>query len=311
MSDLLDSQKASQQAEAGITNERPSWLKYLEDSMEEEKDELYPRTAHWEIVRDLLLASEADDITVPKATQRLYDDYIAEFSDERCIRQPPEYGAGGVLNSISAIVFDMVTELTFTDPKHDTLSKFLISVAKNAATEFDIEHPRFVYHSWGIQVATRESWDAYHADSRPPGEEGPVVVKAIDTWLSVAALIAKLFQADLLEEYGPLWVRADFERAFETRTEGDVTKDPIRQAQILTTANYILLAGEAFAGEAKRPPPKERWYELNATKWKFWASKLQEVAETVGDDALGNLKHRAQEAHDKMVELYPEAFNTQ
>jgi hypothetical protein len=141
----------------------------------------------------------------------------------------------------------------------------------------------------------------------PLDYQGSGVTEAINTWISTSALIAKLFQANLLGEYGPLWVSADFKKAFEAQTDRDFTKLPLLQAQILAAANYILLAGEAFAKEAKESS-KKRSYVLDASKWKLWASKLQEIADKVGEDAEFGLKHKAQEAHDKMVELYPEAF---
>jgi hypothetical protein len=137
--------------------------------------------------------------------------------------------------------------------------------------------------------------------------QGPGVAEAINTWISTAALIAKLFQANLLGDYGPLWVSADFRKVFEGQTDRDFTKFPLLQAQILAAANYILLAGEAFAKEAKESS-KKRSYVLDASKWKLWASKLQEIADEVGEDAGFGLKHKAQEAHDKMVELYSETF---
>jgi hypothetical protein len=71
--------------------------------------------------------------------------------------------------------------------------------------------------------------------------------------------------------------------------------------------NYILIAGEAFAKEAKTP--SQKWHlELNAKKWRLWASKLREVADIVDKDAKWDLKERAQKAFNKMVALYPEAF---
>jgi hypothetical protein len=150
---------------------------------------------------------------------------------------------------------------------------------------------------------------SHEVDAGRLDREGPAVDGAIDTWLSTTALIAKLFQADLLGAYGPLWLSADFIRAFETHTDGDYTKHPVRQSQILAVANYILLAGEAFAKDAKISSP-ERRYDLDAEKWKLWAGKLREVADTVDETAGWDLKGKTQKAYDRMVELYPEAFSS-
>lgn len=141
----------------------------------------------------------------------------------------------------------------------------------------------------------------------PLDYQGPGVTEAINTWISTAALIAKLFQANLLGEYGPLWVSADLKKAFEAQMDRDSIELPLKQAKILAAANYILLSGETFANEAK-DSSKKRSYVLNASKWKLWATALQEIADKVGEDAEFDLKHKAQEAHDRMVELYREAF---
>jgi hypothetical protein len=149
----------------------------------------------------------------------------------------------------------------------------------------------------------------YKVDAGRLDREGPAVDEAIDRWLSTSALIAKLFQADLLGDYGPLWLSHDFTRAFKTHTDGDYRKHPVRQAQILAVANYIFLAGEAFARDAKIASP-ERRYDLDAENWKLWALKLKEVSDTVNEEARWGLKEKSREAYEKMVKLYPEAFSS-
>lgn len=141
----------------------------------------------------------------------------------------------------------------------------------------------------------------------PLDYQGPGVTEAINTWISTAALIAKLFQANILGDYGPLWVSADFKKAFEAQMDRESIELPLKQAKILAAANYILLVGEAFAKEAK-DSSKTRSYVLDALKWKLWATTLQEIADIVGENTEFDLKHKTQEAHDRMLELYPEAF---
>ncbi|KAM0242162.1 hypothetical protein ACHAP5_007317 [Fusarium lateritium] len=288
--------------------ESPKWLTYINTRMEEEKEEAFPQDHYYEIVRDLLLQSDDSDKAVPQAIEKFYNHYIAGFSDEDFGgRQPPEYQAGNELNGVAVIVFDIVSEISFTDPKQDVLSNFLIGIAKNAADEFDEKDPKFVCYDWAFQAAAVERWNACTLNTGPLNYQGPGVTDAINTWVSTAALIAKLFQANLLGEYGPLWVSADFKKALEIPSDRDFTKLPLLQAQILANANYILLAGEAFAKEVK-DSSKKRNYVLNGEKWKIWALKFQEVADKIGEDAEWGLKQKAQEAHDKMVELYPEVF---
>ncbi|KAF5720485.1 hypothetical protein FMUND_4307 [Fusarium mundagurra] len=97
--------------------------------------------------------------------------------------------------------------------------------------------------------------------------------------------------------------------AIKTHTDGDYTKHPVRQAQILAVANYIFLAGEAFAQDAKIASP-ERRSDLDAQNWKFWALKLKEVSDTVDEDVRWGLEEKTRKAYERMVELYPEAFSS-
>jgi hypothetical protein len=128
-----------------------------------------------------------------------------------------------------------------------------------------------------------------------------------EAWINISALVAKLYQGGLLDTDGPLWLSMDFENAFEKSTSGDVTSDAGRQAQVLAPINHILIAGEPFAKGAKTTVDGSK-FKLDATKWKLWASKIQEIVDAVDEDAKWDLKERAHKAHDKMVELYPEAF---
>ncbi|KAM0342118.1 hypothetical protein ACHAPU_009732 [Fusarium lateritium] len=289
--------------------EIPKWITYLNTRIEEEREEAFPEIVYYQIIRDMLLQSEDSDKAVSQAIERFYEHYVAGFSRESFGgRVFPEYEAGAELNSISVIVFETIAEIPYTDPKQEILSNFLLGIAKNAADEFDEKNPQFVCYIWGIQAAAVGRWNACHVNTGPWDYERPGVTETINVWLSTSALIAKLFQADLLGEYGPLWASADFRDALEKHADGDFTKLPFKHAQILAAADYILLAGVAFAKETK-DSSKKRSYELNAVKWKSWASKFQEVSDKIGEDAGWDLKQRAKEAHDRMVELYPGAFD--
>lgn len=128
-----------------------------------------------------------------------------------------------------------------------------------------------------------------------------------ERWVNASALMAKLYHAGLLDDYGPLWVVGDFETGFMRHTYGDLATNVGRQSEVLVPANHILLAGDMLVKEFQGPS-KVRGSKLDAATWVSWASKLQEVADAVGEDAPWDLKKRAQEAHDKMVVLHPEAF---
>ncbi|KPM38479.1 hypothetical protein AK830_g8083 [Neonectria ditissima] len=293
---------------ADVSSAKPSWLTYINQRIEEE-EEIWEDTAHYQIVRDLLLAPDDDDDAVSKAAKKFRDNYVAGFAKYPVEeRQAPEYLAGEEVNSISDIVFEVVPFVPFTDITHDKLANLLIEIKASAAGSFDTENPQFVYYNWGFEAAANDSWKHNHANGWIPEHQEPEAAKqACESWLNRAALIAKLFKAGMLDSEGPPWTWHDFESAFETATHGEVATNIGRQAQILATANYIILAGESVVKDVKAP---SKTWQAGATpeKWKLWASKLEEAANTVGEDAAWEFKNRTQKAHDMMVELFPEAF---
>ena len=97
----------------------------------------------------------------------------------------------------------------------------------------------------------------------------------------------------------------DLQNALETKEDENVSSDAGRQAQVLAAINHILIAGEVFAKHVKAASVEEN-SDLNAEKWKFWADRMKEIADTVDESARWNLKERAGEGHKMMVELLPE-----
>lgn len=144
------------------------------------------------------------------------------------------------------------------------------------------------------------------ADNLPVDADSPGAEEVIHRWLNVASLIAQLFKADFLESFGPRWVANDFRTALEERRDGDTTKHPIKQAEVLAVVNYMLIAGERFAEAAKAGK-----VELTAEKWRLWAEEMKKVADLVDESVRWDLKEKAKKASDMMVELYPEAFEQQ
>ncbi|KAH6960429.1 hypothetical protein DER45DRAFT_557737 [Fusarium avenaceum] len=287
-----------------IPSDRPSWLVHIEQTIEEERDDLFSESPFYEIVRDLLVAPEDDSHAVSQAVSSFYNLYTAR-AEERS-RKPPEYSAGNYLNSIACVAFEMASEVPFDTYQHDRLAELLIGIKKGAADEYDIEDPKFVYYGGGLYSEAREKWNACHVDFYTQKRATEPDSVWTGSWIGIAALLAKLFKAGLLEENCPHWFAKDFEDAFKPTAAGDVTIDIGPQAEVLALVNYILIAGEALAEQAKEP---QRWrLVLNANKWKLWATKLREVADVVDRNAPWDLKERAREAYDKMVELYPEAF---
>ncbi|KAF4498902.1 hypothetical protein FAGAP_4915 [Fusarium agapanthi] len=234
----------SDAAQTEPSSNRASWLVYFEERIEEESDELLSEAPYYEIVRDLLLAPDDDDKSVGEAIAKFYDLYAAQVRNKK--KAPPEYGAGHTLNSISIVAFEAVVKVWYASPEHQRLAAFLIGIKKGAVDEFNEENLRFVYVGWGLEAAAQEQWNAGYVDTwTAKNSDEPENVWA-GAWLSASALIAKLFQGGCLENDGHHWITKDLERTFEVSTKGDIKTDPGRQAQVLSAANYILLAGEAL-----------------------------------------------------------------
>ncbi|KAF4332553.1 hypothetical protein FBEOM_13652 [Fusarium beomiforme] len=300
----MDNSKTSQSEQ---TSDIPSWLEFLNQRIEEERDELFSEAPSHEIVRDLLTAPEDDASAVSQAVTKFFTLYKSEADQ---LSKLEEQGAGAYLNSISTIVFEVATKVWYTSWKHDRLAEFVIAIKRGAADDYNEEDPQFVWIGWGLEAAAAEQWNAGHVDTYTAKNSTEPEDVWAGEWFSTSGLIAKLFQGGCLDNDGHFRITKDLERTFEGCTSGDVKTDAGRQAQVLAAVNYIILAGETFVKGAKNPSPKGN-FELSARKWKFWASKIKEVAETVDKDARWDLKDRAQKAYDKMVELYPEAFSSE
>ncbi|KAI8653174.1 hypothetical protein NCS55_01301800 [Fusarium keratoplasticum] len=274
-------------------SDRPPWLIHVEGRIAEENEQLDSGAIYFEIIQDLLLASDSDDTAVTKAIKRFNEHYVAGFAGEDCGEDSRPIG-----------------KVPFTDIRHDRLANFLIGIKRDAADEFGKEDPQFVYFGWGLEVAAAEDWNSSHAKGVTRDNEFRTASQASHSWVNKSALLAKLFSAELLDADGTRWISGDFESAFETRTSGDLATNIGRKAQVVAQANYILIAGDAYIKEVKQPLKRYR-VEVTPARWKLWASKLQEVADAASIDAEWDLRNRAQKAYGKMVELYPEAFKTE
>ncbi|KAF4975628.1 hypothetical protein FZEAL_7619 [Fusarium zealandicum] len=286
--------------------ERPTWLTYLDGRIQEEKRDFDSNVPHYEIIRELLVATDHEHDAVPRAIHKFQDLYVSGFAGEDLgMREPPEYAAGAEFGGLAEIVFNTVGEVPFLDVRHDRLADLLIGIKKASASEFSPQNPQFVYYGWGLEAAAAENWNAKQVDGGMQGPRAETLPQCAEEWLSISALLAKLYKGGLLDRDGPLWISGDLERAFESRPVGDISTDLARQAQVLAIANCILIAGEPLAEEVRAPSQKRR-SEFNQERWKLWATKLDEAAQAVAEDSNWDIKSRLQMAHDKMVELYPE-----
>ncbi|UZP32469.1 hypothetical protein NXS19_000285 [Fusarium pseudograminearum] len=274
--------------------EGQKWLTYIETSIEEQECmlDVENQTPYYEAVRDMLLHQGDSDEAISQAIERCYSHYMTSIDVENArwqedgveVKRHFDYDIVTILNDIATIVFETVYELPYLDPKTEILSQFLINMAKNIPSKL-------------IKEGTDTALDDNVLD-----EEMPRAEEMAHIWLNMATLVAKLFQANLLGTRGSLWISHDLKKAFETFTKGDITKHILKQAQILAVANYILIAGDAFANVISLTR-MARIYKIDVEKWKSWTSKLKEMADAVSEDARWNLKERLQKAHNEMVEM--------
>ncbi|KAJ4137301.1 hypothetical protein NW768_002884 [Fusarium equiseti] len=328
---------ATEEVKTDVPSDRPRWLVNIEESIEEELDEFSSESPYYEIVRDMLLAPKDSDTAVPDAVNRFYDLYISSAENER--REPPDYMAGFKLNSMASIVFETVRDVFYTTFEHDRLAEFLIGIKKGAAAEYDpevseiiavsalriadhgLQNPQFVYHGWGLEAIAEKGWNAArgmyyilrlkHLANRCSVDESTKNLATepediwSEAWLNISGLISKLYRGGLLDTDGPIWVSTDLQEALETKIDENVSSDAGRQAQALAAVNHILIAGEVFAKDVKAASETQK-ADFNAEKWKFWADKMKEIADLVDESARWNLKERAKEGHEMMVELWLE-----
>ncbi|RFN42711.1 hypothetical protein FIE12Z_12750, partial [Fusarium flagelliforme] len=125
-------------AEQDAKQEPPTWLSYIENCIEEEADVYESNAPYYEVIRDLLLDSRGQDEAISQAIKRCGDQYTGEV-DDRNARideddpEPPqreEYNFTLLLGTMTALVFEMMGELPYLDPKTDKLSMFLVGLAK-------------------------------------------------------------------------------------------------------------------------------------------------------------------------------------
>jgi hypothetical protein len=91
----------------------------------------------------------------------------------------------------------------------------------------------------------------------------------------------------------------------EKPASSDSTAIVLETSTVIAT-QYVLFAGDVLARFAKSPRQGEE-HLLGKEKWKIWADKLQNIAETASKGEW-DLQANAQKAYTRMVELWPELF---
>ncbi|KAF5020723.1 hypothetical protein F66182_7225 [Fusarium sp. NRRL 66182] len=298
--------------EIDTVTHKPPWLIKVEDEIIAQNEDVCIESiiVEWETIRDVLLSSDSDQVATQDAAERLLKHYETQYSqgEGQSITDASEIEktSGLDLNSLSLNLFQLAGQVPYISQEHDRLASLLVSLKENASKEVSQEHPQFVFCQWGLEAAAKESWNGF--DEFETDNEYRSAQESSEAWISVSALIAKLFKAGLLDKETPNWISREFEDTFETATQDENASTVGRRGQILATVNYILISGEAFVHEFRTPSHKWR-HELSPKKWKLWTEKLQETANSIGNDEVWHVKDKVVAAHARMIELYPEAFD--
>ncbi|KAM5349003.1 hypothetical protein ACJ41O_008826 [Fusarium nematophilum] len=245
------------------------------------------------IVRDLLRAPGDEYAGVSHSVQAFYEHYKSKFGREASDGR--RTFDGWMLSETAQFAVGMVHEVALTEVELDRLVNFFVGIKNAAATDIN---DKVSYYSVNGRIAEEDLG-------------GQTVAEAIVVWFRMSTFAAKIFQAGLADKEGPCWAFQACEFGFSKANKRYKGLDNIgRQAQLVSIANYILIAGDAMARAAKAKPT-HWWVEISPmtpAKWRFTAKKLKEVADTVDEDVGFDLKNKAQNAHERMVELWPQAF---
>ncbi|KAM5370903.1 hypothetical protein ACJZ2D_008336 [Fusarium nematophilum] len=288
------------------------WEPYVEEKIKKEKsDPLYSSASYYRIVRDLLRAPGDEYAGVSHSVQAFYEHYKSKFGREASDGR--RTFDGWMLSETAQFAVGMVHEVALTEVELDRLVNFFVGIKNAAATDINDKDRKFTYHRHNLEQAVHFTLPDCRVNGRIAEEDlgGQTVAEAIVVWFRMSTFAAKIFQAGLADKEGPCWAFQACEFGFSKANKRYKGLDNIgRQAQLVSIANYILIAGDAMARAAKAKPT-HWWVEISPmtpAKWRFTAKKLKEVADTVDEDVGFDLKNKAQNAHERMVELWPQAF---
>ncbi|AEO69883.1 uncharacterized protein THITE_2131440 [Thermothielavioides terrestris NRRL 8126] len=239
------------------------------------------------IVRNLLVAPDGTEHATADALEALHAYYRETFChpDDPSWKRNPARGTIIVAGSAVSHVFDVAAYVPFNDFKHRRLADLVIGLKRNAAQEFNPDDPRLGWDQKVVNEEARETWNCYHHDSMDRCNEA----------VNMYTLLARLTGAETLGANAVPWATDDVVEGLEEPASRNSTPLVLKAAAVIAT-QHILYAGEALVKE------------VDGEKWKTWAAKLRDLADSTPEDAEWDLKHNAREAYGKMVQLRPELF---
>ncbi|VUC29596.1 unnamed protein product [Clonostachys rosea] len=277
------------------------WQAYMKDELEPDSDGIDQEVLA--TLRALLLAPEGDNQPLAQAAaQRLLDLYHDSYPKEDYgFYLSDDKGACGYLDSISIPVIELATHFRWDSAKHQRLADTMIAVRDGCTEKFIEEDPQLVYNAEGVLMKVDRAWNACSITTFGG-------LRRCNTNVNMTALFAKLFGAGLFD--GDLkYVLFDLTEAFDKSPAAE----PLRQGALEACAALWLIYGGSILAQVTKEnesgTSKKQFPDVfNKQNWKHWAERLAQIAHDAPDDAEFDLKRLASKAHDRMVEVYPEAL---
>lgn len=126
------------------------------------------------------------------------------------------------------------------------------------------------------------------------------VREACDKYVNWSSFIARCTSAGFLADKG------GYEYKYSTvdirsGLEEEIPRSDIRNARILASANYILLAGSGIRNHCHTHPSDSDIGKRARDRWNLWRDKFEAIADAQDEDP--EIRDAAKKAHIMMVEL--------
>jgi hypothetical protein len=167
--------------------------------------------------------------------------------------------------------------------------------------------------SWR-QTLTRSPSSLLTVSSPSPDQTEDEYRDSCTSWLNAAGFVARLLDLDVLGDSELTLLFRDLKDGLEQPSlSPDADRNTVLfwQCQAAVAAQHISMIGHIIVEEVEQSTSTERVH-LGPGTWKTWAVTLEKIAETdIGGVDAWDLKKLARIAHEKMVQLWPDAFEAE
>ncbi|CAN8101120.1 unnamed protein product [Discula destructiva] len=271
MSDMV--QKAPEATQIADTG---AWLAYFNDEIHDYEEGTADRDFP-ELFKSLLNAGSTDDLAL--------NDYLRRF-DELDRKSSLTYEPLETLLTLGRI-------MPYDDSKQDVIMKVLEGLIKQPHAE--------------------EARSFHQASGAPLSESPQILSKQCEEWLSLSAFKARTLNAGICAEADEDFKapRIDIPMGLELKSDSGKIADTsdaklLRDCKLMVSAQYILIGGGKIKGNIEACRYKGTWDDGS---WKAWTWRFLEAASW--DDVQETTKVASKDAHNKMVELWPELFSNE